>query len=62
VIIYPNKKSNNAIVIFYNKKEKYFCLVLRVLLIIGSIVVFKYKKTHLTNKKDYPVKTTLICV
>jgi len=33
-----------------------------VLLIIGSIIFYKYKKTDLTNKKDDPLKTTLIFV
>lgn len=40
--------------------ENYFCLVLLVLLLV--LLSSSNKKTHLTNKKDYPVKTTLIIV
>ena len=40
------------------KQKSYFHLILFVLLTIGSTVFFKYKKkkTHLTNKKDNPVR------
>jgi len=44
------------------KQKSYFHLVLLVSLIISSIVFFKYNKTHLMNKKDDPVKTTLFFV
>jgi len=31
-----------------------------VLLLFGSIIFFEYKKAHLMNKKDDPVKMILI--
>jgi len=41
------------------KYQPYFNLVVLVSLIISSIVFLKYNKTHLMNKKEKPVKTTM---
>jgi len=50
------KNHANALIEFHNsnftiKPKSYFHLILFMLLVFYFIVFFKYKKTHLTNKK-----------